>query len=55
MELLLDSCGIPWYVYDISLGLLLDFYGVLIVFLWDSHGDSKGCLWDLHWHPMGFP
>ena len=55
MGLLLDSCGVPWQFYDISLGLLLDFYGMPIVFLWYSYGDSKGCLWDLHWNPMGFP
>ena len=34
MIFLWDFCGIPmgfpWYFYDISLGLLLDFYGMLI-------------------------
>ena len=34
MIFLWDFCGIPmgfpWYFYDISLGLLLDFYGMSI-------------------------
>jgi hypothetical protein len=55
MGFLLDSCAISWYVYDISLGLLLDFYGMSMVFLWDSYRVSKGCLCDFHWILMGFP
>ena len=47
--------GFPWYFYDISLGLLLDFYGMPMVFLWGSSGVSEGCLWDFYWIPMGFP
>ena len=37
MLVLWDFCwipvGFPWYFYDISLGLLLDFYGMSVVFL----------------------
>ena len=36
--------GFPWYFCDISLGLLLDFYGLSMVFPWGSYGGSKGCL-----------
>jgi hypothetical protein len=46
--------GFPWYVYDISLGLLLDFSGMPMVSLWDSYRVSKGCLCDFHWILMGF-
>ena len=43
--------GFPWYFYDISLGLLLDFYGMPVVFLWDPYGISMvsiGFLWYFH-------
>jgi hypothetical protein len=34
-------CGTPASL-SISLALLLDFYGMSMVFLWDSYGISKG-------------
>ena len=47
--------GFPRYFSDISSGLLLDFYGVLLAFLWDSFGVSKGCLWDSYGIPVELP
>jgi hypothetical protein len=34
--------GFPWYVYDICLGLLLDSYGMSMVFLWGFKRMSMG-------------
>ena len=47
--------GFPWYVYDISLGLLLDsmgcrwyLYGIPMGFQKDVYVISIGFLWDFH-------
>ena len=39
MEILCSFYGVSMVFYGVS-------KGVSMVALWDSYGDSKGCLWD---------
>ena len=65
MPRLKDFCwipvGFPWYVYDISIGLLWDLYGMSMEVLCYFDGIPMASLWDFHrcsivflWYSMGF-